>query len=503
MRALRAMRRRWWVMVLCVGLGAVVGAVGSVALDNAQPATYRATSVLLADGLGGPPPNTSPYAWALFGGGVSNLRTIQVIATLQPTVSDVADRVGLTPDQVRNAVSTQIFTEKRILSITATTEDPDRSVRIASVYVDALTEQLTALRRAASHETITRLESQLRYLKRHHRQIGPIRSQIHALRVRGGTPVSLEVLQEPYAVETTPSGLSVPASTPVRILIGALLGLLVGIVLVLALDRLDARIWSEAELASVSTLPVLADIPPLRSQHGVVVTLDPLSDAAGAFRLLAAAVLSAAASRPSEEGLPGAITVLVTSAHRDAGRTTITANLAASFAERGSRVVAMSCDFRTPRLHERFGVAGAPGLLQFLEDRAMPKLPETVVAQEPTALAVVASGGTSDRPAELLGGIRMRTALELARGIADVVVIDAPPLVGEGDSLPLLTLVDVVLVVARMGITKAGDLAQVREILRTPVAPFAGVVANEARHEAPSPTASPPSRRQISAEATW
>lgn len=55
-----------------------------------------------------------------------------------------------------------------------------------------------------------------------------------------------------------------------------------------------------------------------------------------------------------------ALVVIVSSAGPKEGKTTSSANLAAVFAEAGSRVLAINCDFRRPTLHKHFGLPNEP-----------------------------------------------------------------------------------------------------------------------------------------------
>ena len=61
--------------------------------------------------------------------------------------------------------------------------------------------------------------------------------------------------------------------------------------------------------------------------------------------------------------------LVVTSPEPGDGKTFVTANLAASWALTGSRVIVVSADFRRPRLEEAFGleVADRPGLSDLIK----------------------------------------------------------------------------------------------------------------------------------------
>ena len=74
--------------------------------------------------------------------------------------------------------------------------------------------------------------------------------------------------------------------------------------------------------------------------------------------------------------------------------------------------------------------------------------------------------------------------LELARERANVVLIDAPPVLAVADCLPLCRYVDGVILVARFGITRRRSLIRAKEQLGRVGARVVGVVINGlSRHE--------------------
>ena len=64
---------------------------------------------------------------------------------------------------------------------------------------------------------------------------------------------------------------------------------------------------------------------------------------------------------------PGSRTILVTSPGPGDGKTTVVANIAATFAGVGKRVIVLSCDFRRPRIHRLFGLKNEEGLVERLQ----------------------------------------------------------------------------------------------------------------------------------------
>ncbi len=265
-----------------------------------------------------------------------------------------------------------------------------------------------------------------------------------------------------------------------------LVGLGLGAALALAVERFDTRLRGRAATESALGVPVVASVPALahrlRGRHEVTTAVDPLSGVAESYRSLRAAV-QLLPSRPlTRSDLYGEVTaedepavrdprvLLFVSANAREGKTTSLVNLASTLAETGRSVIVLDCDFRHPEAHLYLGVPGGRGLSDLLAaDR---DLPLTSVLQ-PTGLPAVrlAPAGTStEHPGALMG--LMGRLVDEARGLADVVLVDAPPALVASDAVDLMPLVDTAVVVIREGRTGRADaerLASLLGQLRTPV----------------------------------
>lgn len=90
-------------------------------------------------------------------------------------------------------------------------------------------------------------------------------------------------------------------------------------------------------------------------------------------------------------------------------------------------------------------------------------------------------------PGELLESQAMDGVLEWAKSSYDLVVIDTPPLTAVSDAFPLLTKVDGVVIVGRVGYSRRDVAEQLQHVLASSGAPLLGVVANEAKSGGPVP----------------
>ncbi len=157
-------------------------------------------------------------------------------------------------------------------------------------------------------------------------------------------------------------------------------------------------------------------------------------------------------------------TLLVTSPGPEEGKSTTLANLAVAMAQGEKKVILADCDLRRPSLHKLFGLEQNRGLTTMIVDeKAMsdPPLQETGVQ----GLWLLASGTLPPSPSDLLGSQRMDRVLEALKERADIVLLDAPPVVGVSDAAILATKVDGVMLVVSAGQTKRDSVQASKAML--------------------------------------
>ena len=168
-------------------------------------------------------------------------------------------------------------------------------------------------------------------------------------------------------------------------------------------------------------------------------------------------------------------TLLVTSPGPEEGKSTMLANLAVAMAQGEKKVILADCDLRRPSLHKLFGLNQTTGLTtMMLDDQAMsdPPLQETGVP----GLQLLASGPLPPSPPDLLGSRRMDRVLEALKERADIIILDAPPVVGVSDAAILATKVDGVMLVVSAGQTKRESVQTSKDMLEKVNANLIGAV---------------------------
>ena len=173
--------------------------------------------------------------------------------------------------------------------------------------------------------------------------------------------------------------------------------------------------------------------------------------------------------------------LLVTSAAPGDGKTTTAANLAAAHAEQGKRTLLIDGDLRRPSVHRNFNLPSVVGLSNVLLGEVSWREALVQTAALPH-LYILPAGPPSRRASDLVGR-GLAELLEEAASEYDLVILDAPPLLGFAEPLQMATAVDGVLVVARAGKTSRKAVASVLATLTRLRAKVVGLVLNEVHKE--------------------
>lgn len=140
-------------------------------------------------------------------------------------------------------------------------------------------------------------------------------------------------------------------------------------------------------------------------------------------------------------------TILITSSAPGEGKSTISVNLAGSFALANKRTVIIDCDLRKPRVHNIFNEKRFPGFTDYFIGRAT--LEEIERKTSLDNLTLITAGTIPPNPSEILDSRGMKSFLNKLSNEYDVVIVDSPPVLTVTDAEILSRLVDeTILVVA-------------------------------------------------------
>ena len=173
--------------------------------------------------------------------------------------------------------------------------------------------------------------------------------------------------------------------------------------------------------------------------------------------------------------------ILMTSASPSEGKSTVAAHLAIAHAEQGHKTLLIDGDMRRPSLHKLFGLENLVGLSKVLEHHT--DWHEVLIKPRPDLELQVMPAGPSTRRAADLVGQALPKLLDQAREEFDLVILDAPPLLGFPEPLQMAASVDGVIIVTRAGQTERRAVAAVLNTLSHLRANVVGLVLNEVKKE--------------------
>lgn len=172
--------------------------------------------------------------------------------------------------------------------------------------------------------------------------------------------------------------------------------------------------------------------------------------------------------------------LLVTSSVPGEGKSFISSNLAAAFAQTGKSTLLIDSDLRLGRIHKIFDISNSKGLSNLLIEKNTIEFAEYIKKSSIDNLYVIPRGTVPPNPSELLNSNNTKRVIEFLRDKFDHIIFDGVPINGLPDSLIMASLVDRVIVVSSANYTKIDELNDTKKALEKIDAKIAGVVFNRA-----------------------
>ena len=173
-------------------------------------------------------------------------------------------------------------------------------------------------------------------------------------------------------------------------------------------------------------------------------------------------------------------TLLVTSTLPNEGKSFISANLAASFAQAGKNVLLIDCDLRKGRQNKIFGVSSRKGLSNLLI-HDVKDYEDYIFETKVDNLYVMPRGIIPPNPSELLSSKKINVLFYVLKKRFDIIILDGAPALGLSDSVILSSIVDKVLIIASSNDTPKTELKNVKKSLENVGAHIAGIVINNVK----------------------
>lgn len=388
LRAFLSLFRRHAVLIAVVTI--LTGVIAYVVTKQETP-QYSSTAQLEFTEPANAPANADP---------ARDVSTLVGVGTSSAVIDPVAQKHGMTPAQLRKALSVTGNPDADLISISASSPHATESAALAQDVAQGMISYTTTQTAQTLRQEIASFGAQLQHLAG--RSDPASVAAASNLRVQQAqAKAELSSASSPLTVlspATVPSGPSSPHPTR-----DAGIALVAGLVLALMLaavrDRLDRRMRAIEDIEAVYHAPTLGVVP-FASARKKLSRSSQVADFSGAAALADAYRTIRTNLTLMETQHDGPSVIVVTSAIAGEGKSAVTANLAQALSVTGRRVLAISADLHNPALHKYFPGGYQEGDLFDATTSADPLRERTL--DDPTLNAYFATGygegGTEAEP---------------------------------------------------------------------------------------------------------
>ena len=271
--------------------------------------------------------------------------------------------------------------------------------------------------------------------------------------------VSVKQVAEPSAIPARPR-------VGLNLMLGALVGLVLGIGLAFFIEYLDTSVKTMEDAESLLGVPVLAIIP-----KGIGLLHKERGDSpdAEAYRILRTNI-------EFNRKNPQANTISLVSGGPGEGKSTTIANLAFISAQGGYSTLIVDADLRRPVQHRLFDIENSKGLTTYLTTDA--QLDEVIAPTKVANLSILPSGILPHDAVGTLNSQRMAGMIAELKSRYDVIFFDSPPILGVSDASVLASEVDQTIIVVQHRRFPRAMLVRVKQAILGAGGTVLGVVLN-------------------------
>ena len=439
-----------WLIILLP----TIGGVGAYFYSKQQPEIYQTHATLLVE------QRRAGYSAGVSDYGISSqlAKTYARLITAGPFLQKVSERENL---ERLGQISTRTQENPPLLEIHIRDTNPNLVAKSANAialnFIDHVIEQrlteIAKLQAAASAQGITDIQSL-------------VTAQFTALD-------SLTLL-EPVSAPTSP----IAPDIQQNVTFGVMLGLAVAIALAFLISNLRDTVRNPDDIRNKFGVSLLGMVFQWSSkdvdENDLVVATAPKSGFAEAFKQIRTNLQFASSKTDAR-------VYLTSSPGPGDGKSTLISNLAVAIAQTGKKVIMFDGDLRRPTVHRRFqNTSRDVGLSNYLSDNTL-SLDSVLQNTSIDGVRVVTSGPIPPNPSELLDSARMKEAVNEAKSIADIVLIDCPPVLMVADTPIISTLVDMAILVVDSFTTKSSSFGATVETLNNSGVQVAGVIMNKVK----------------------
>ena len=309
--------------------------------------------------------------------------------------------------------------------------------------------------------------------------------------LRAQQELSLEIARggfEWQALEQPLLGLQIGPNVTQNLLLGLVAGLMLGGVAAFLREVMDDAVHTSDELEKQVSIPLLGmtpELPQSKASEPIVSLpfgkpkiLEPwtvqVSNWPPSWASLDLIYKNIQLLNTTESSLRS---IMITSALAGEGKSTLALGLALSAARLHQRGLLIDADLRHPNLHQMLNLPNEQGLSTLLEsDANVPN--HTGIQSSGAYIDILTAGPVPIDAANLLSSQRMQELMAKFEDTYDLILVDAPPVLGMVDAILAASFCSGVLLVSRMGKVTRTELSQATAMLSK--LNTIGVVANHA-----------------------
>ena len=427
---LRAIKRHWIIEIVlfCVVLGVVAGKTFTT-----TPVYTANTEILAQYGSAASGDTANGTVQQNFSNGTSPVSLYPDLVKSDEVLQSTIDNLGLhtTPSALRSNVSAAASDTSSIVYIYATDSDPKQTVRIVNELVKQLKKQAEAMAGV-------------------------------------GTNVSFAVIQAPVE----PSVASSP-NIKANLAIGVVAGLIIAILGAVLREMLDKGVNDASDVQSIVHSPVLASVPKTHAIAGgtPAVIAKPRGRAAEEVRRLTTNISFVTPNELNRQNV-----IIVTSTNPREGKTSVSVNMAAAFAERGKSVLLIDADVRHPSIAKALGMNSGVGLVSLLAGEVSAK--EAIQPYWKSYLQVLPAEEQKTPSGIILGSDAMHQLIDQASHRYDYVIIDTAPMTVTNDAAVFAKQGGILTLVIGQGVAQKKALREVVKEFHVSRTTIRGVILN-------------------------